>query len=178
MTRSGRLLLVFPCALPLFVGCNTPGKMKSEPASVITASRRFPLLAGIPVPKGFKAIYDRSTGMENARIRMGKYAFSGWSNPEKVFQFYHENMAQAGFTLRQRSLDAGAYLMIFDSNQEEARVLIRKSGFTTDLTIEIIPKVLPNQAPVAAGPQGPPSAPPNGAQRRMPPPQRRPAPRR
>ncbi|MGE3181077.1 MAG: hypothetical protein AB7N71_05550 [Phycisphaerae bacterium] len=172
-------LTLLACATLPHVGCNTPGRMRAEPASVITASRAYPLLAGIPVPKGFRAIYERSTGVENARLRMGKYAFTGWGKPEKVFQFYHENMGQAGFTLRQRSLDAGAYLMIFDSNQEEARVLIRKAGLGTDLTIELIPKVMPGQPPIATPPAGQSYGPPVAQQRRMPPQGgRRPMPRR
>ncbi|MDX2197493.1 MAG: hypothetical protein SF069_00805 [Phycisphaerae bacterium] len=105
------------------------------------AHQEHPLLVGVPLPRGFRLVPERSSGVDNPRMRLGKYAFTGRTSPDELFAFFTRTMGPAGYTLRQRGFDNGLYSMVFTSAYEELRINIRRVGMGTDLSLEMIPVI-------------------------------------
>ncbi len=140
--RQGRWIFplsVIAIAWPL-VGCRSSQANVDTTGAGPVAAQQHPMLAGVPVPRGFRFAPDISVGRDSGRFRYGKYAFYGSADPTTVTRFYSDHMQSAGFRLRVRDFDYGEYSLRFDSSTEECHVRVKKQGLRTRLVIDIGPR--------------------------------------
>ena len=132
---------------------------RTKTPMVVAAAREHPLLGGIPLPRGFRLDETRSSGFQNAHAAAGHYVYKGGKPAAEVVKHFGENMTLAGYTLRQRSVDRGNYFLTYDSAQHECRMVINRSGWSTYITIDLVPRQAappPRRPPPPRGPSAPP----------------------
>jgi len=134
-------LFVSVLVLPL-CGCESSGGGgQAYAASTVKAPPvQHPALEGIPLPRGFEQVDERSFSWSSGQLRHVNFEFVGDKRPADVNRLYKDHMPSAGFSLRQERFDRGEYVMEFESSQERSTVRIRRSGSKTTLIIDVSPK--------------------------------------
>jgi hypothetical protein len=103
------------------------------------------VLEHVPLPPGFALVPERSVARLVGPIRVAQCEFVGPTPVDDVVDFYVRWMPEAKFTLRQKRLESGQYVLWFESRSEECIVRVRPKGSKrTTLTLDLGP--LPDQA--------------------------------
>jgi hypothetical protein len=97
------------------------------------------MLAGIPVPVGFRMVPAHSTVQVVGATRVGRCEFEGATAPDTTARFYLEQMPAAQFKETLRRLDAGEYTLRFESDSEECTIRLKPVQTTTVLIVDIGP---------------------------------------
>jgi hypothetical protein len=127
------------------LGCQSFGSGQGDPGgqALGPGSAAPPLqhqmLAGIPVPVGFRMIPVHSTVQVIGATRVGRCEFEGATAPDTTARFFLEQMPAAQFKETLRRLDAGEYTLRFESDSEECTVRIKPVKTTTVLVVDIGP---------------------------------------
>lgn len=127
LTLPGLVLLITGCSI--FGGNNGPAPSPVE----------HPLMGGVPVPRGFEFVPERSVGRSTAQYRIAKCEFKGRAPVHSVVQFYKAHMPTAGFSLRQERFEDGRANLRFASEKEECFVTAWRSMGRTGLQVDIGP---------------------------------------
>lgn len=130
-------------------GPNATGAMAERPPA---SAQPHPLLQNVPRPVFFRMVPERSVARQSGRIRVLNCEFVGSAHPDAVVDFYKNHMPAAGFTLRQSRFMNGAYILNFESENEECNVKVQGQGKQTVFVIDI--------GPLPTGPAETPERPP------------------
>ena len=125
----------------VLIGCAATGGGGMRVAEAV----QHPMLPGIPVPRGFVSIDEKSKAHESGRFRFASYEFVGNGNRDSVHEFFVEKMPTAGFKLLQRRDEGGVYTLNFRSKNEECTIRVGSRGFRTYAAIDVWP--LPQGTP-------------------------------
>lgn len=99
----------------------------------------YPLLRGIPVPRGYRVLEDRSLARETSTYRVARYEFVGSDSPAAVHAFFLKQMPEAGFVLVQRREEDGVHQLRFQSPDEECAIRIGRRSMQTYFVIDVGP---------------------------------------
>jgi hypothetical protein len=138
-TRQHRALtLLAGTALALVTGCDGMGR--SGDAEMRTARAvQHPMLVGVPLPRGYTVVDDRSVGLERGRLRVAKYEFEGSARKLQLHEFFLNQMPPAGFQLMSRREDNGVITLRFESSTEECTLRIGDRGGKSYFVIDVVP---------------------------------------
>ena len=134
--RIRRLVLVgavLLCAGLSACTTTTTGRMRTSEAV------QHPMLTGIPLPKGFSPVDEKTFATESGQTRLAHYEFTGSARRDAVHEFFINHMPGAGFTLVQRQDEAGVYDLRFESSAEECLIRIGNQRFNTYFRIDLRP---------------------------------------
>jgi hypothetical protein len=145
----------------LLMGCTTVNSTTSGSGRVDLAGdarispRQHPMLQNIPLPPSFQMVPERSITSDSGQTRFAMCEFEGNDRPEHVVRFLIDNMSTANFTLQQKGVERGEYVLRFVSNTEEANMRTWRDGGKTRLYVDIkpLPKGSADRGDVPARPQ-------------------------
>jgi hypothetical protein len=127
--------------IALLLGCSRLAKKDSQAASQVNMLEPQPLMkfADIPVPVGFKLLTQDSYIFESAGVRVGLLRYHGKADPDRVLDFYKEQMLLYNWNLL-NVIEYGQHLMNFDRENETCIVNLLPKGNTTTIVISLGPK--------------------------------------
>lgn len=100
---------------------------------------QHPMLGGIPLPRGFAVVTDKSKAWESGRHRFASYEFIGSVSRDTVHEFFLNHMPTANFKLLQRRDDRGEYILSFTSSTEECSIRIGNRRYKTYIVVDVGP---------------------------------------
>lgn len=142
---TGTFLTLLLCVAGGCATYSSAPQTTSAAESPAASPRQHAMLENIPLPVGFRMVYERSVAKDFGRYRMAKCEFQGSSPPDTVARFYQSYMPSAQFVLRTRSLEAGTYDLRFESATEECNIRVSPSREGTVLVVDLGP--LPQGTP-------------------------------
>jgi hypothetical protein len=133
------LLLCF--GLVIFSGCASPSKKETdiskgqgllEPSSMLKFS-------DVPVPAGFNLLAQNSYFFESQGVRVGVLKYQGRANPDRVINFYKEQMPMYNWTLLNIT-EFGERLMNFERENETCIISLLPKGNNISIIVSLGPK--------------------------------------
>ena len=123
--RRGLVLAGVIVAMAGTTGCESGGRNGTgrmpEPV-------QHPMLDGIPLPRGFAPVHDRTMAFESTQFRLARYEFVGSTPRNTVLEFFLNSLPSAGFRLGPRQDEQGVYFVRFMSDREELSIQIGSRG--------------------------------------------------
>jgi hypothetical protein len=143
MGQPGPIMLIAGVTLlasGLCAGCassaHTAGSRELRNASAV----EYPMLQGVPVPRGYRVVDERSFARETHRFRFARYEFVGSDSRGALHDFFLREMPNAGYRLVQRREENGIQDLRFQSDTEEATIRIGNRGLNkTFFVIDVGP---------------------------------------
>jgi hypothetical protein len=136
------VLSVLSCLLTaLLTGCAGLSKEDSQVSGQVNmlepqTAMKF---ADIPVPVGFKLLTQDSYIFESSGLRVGVLKYRGKADPDRVINFYKEQMAMFNWNLL-NVVEYGQHLMNFDRENETCIVNLMPKGNNIAIVISLGPK--------------------------------------
>ncbi len=93
----------------------------------------------VPVPVGLKSLPLESYSFESSGIRVGVLKYSGKANPDRVINFYKEQMPMYNWELV-NIIEYGQRLMNFEREGESCIITMLPKGNNLTITISLGPK--------------------------------------
>lgn len=132
--------LIFCIYVLFFFGCAglTKKDTGTKTASLIEP-QMVTKLSDVPIPVGFKLIPESSYFFETSGVRIGLLKYEGKNDPERVVNFYKEQMPLYNWRLL-NLVEYGERLMNFDREEESCIISLLPKGKKIMLTISVGPK--------------------------------------
>jgi len=139
MRKAGLLGALGLIALTAALGCSAFSRSSGEKQMVVADNL---VISDLPVPVGFKIDNNRSHFNVNPRTgtRVVFVTYRGRGDALRLMGFFRENMAIAGWELREEASDFGAYVLDFEKTKEAAEVRIVPGRFSTEFSISLNPR--------------------------------------
>lgn len=151
--RVLRVALLSPLLL-LASGCESAGPTRDGSMRASEAVQ-FPMLMGVPLPRGFEVVPERSVARESGRFRVARYEFVGSATRNALHEFFLNHMPGAGFKLMQRRDEGGVYDLRFESGTEECAIRIGEKSFNQAYFIVDVGPLPSGPAPAMEDPTAP-----------------------
>jgi hypothetical protein len=123
-------------ALAVLGGCAAADGPGARPLE----AGEHPMLAGVPLPRGFQPVNERTVAFEGGGLRIARYEFVGDAGRSAVHGFFLDHMPPAGYTLEQRRDEGGVATLRFVGADEECQVRIGTRNFKTYFVIDVAPR--------------------------------------
>lgn len=138
MRKAGLLGAVGLIALAA-LGCSEPSRSSSERQMVVADNL---VISDLPIPTGFRIDNNRSYFNVNpgTGTRVVFVTYRGRGDALRLMGFFRENMAIAGWELKEEAGDFGAYVLDFEKAKEAAEVRIVPGKFSTEFSISLNPR--------------------------------------
>lgn len=134
------LVLVCLCSCVLmFLGCAALRKEKSLAGLGLLEPQAVSKFTDVPVPAGFKFLTKDSYSFEAAGVRVGVLKYQGKASPDRVINFYKEQMPMYNWNLL-NVIEYGDRLLNFDRDRETCIINLLPKGNTITLIISVGPK--------------------------------------
>lgn len=95
----------------------------------------------VPVPVNFKLLVNESFIFENSYSRIGILKYTGRATPERVVEFYKDEMPLHNWNLV-NILEYGRRILNYEKPQESCIITVETSISKTTVTISVAPKIV------------------------------------
>jgi hypothetical protein len=134
--------LIFCCLITtLLIGCAGVSKKESQAGVEANMLEPQPLtkFSDIPIPVGFKLLSQDTYVFESAGMRVGVLKYHGKADPNRVLDFYKEQMQMYNWNLL-NVVEYGQLLMNFDRENETCIINLVPKGNNITIVISLGPK--------------------------------------
>ena len=114
------LVFLFSCILML-EGCALFPKKDAQMATAILEPQAILKFGDVPVPVGFNLLSKESYAFESKGLRVGVLKYKGRANPDRVINFYKEQMPMYNWNLL-NIIEYGERLMNFERENETCNI--------------------------------------------------------
>lgn len=121
------------------MGCSTFPDNKSTSSAGTLEPQALLKFTDVPVPVGLKNLPQQSYSFESSGVRVGVLKYQGKSDPDRVINFYKEQMAMYNWSLV-NIVEYGIRLMNFERENESCIITIEPKGSSVLLIISLGPK--------------------------------------
>lgn len=139
MNKKLLVIALMGCCVIALIGCaglNSKDKPASNPD--LLEPQAIMKFSDVPVPAGFKQMQD-SYSFESSGVRVGALKYHGKANPDRVVNFYKEQMVMYNWNLL-NVVEYGQRLLNFDRDNETCIINMIPKGNEITLVITIGPK--------------------------------------
>jgi len=139
-SSSGIIFLLFAFCILHSFGCTMISKRdKAGGVPGMLEPQAISKFADIPVPMGFKLLPNESYAFESSGIRVGVLKYQGKADPDRVINFYREQMPMYNWSLL-NVIEYGERLMNFDREGETCIIRLLSRGRTLYIVASVGPK--------------------------------------
>ena len=123
------------------IGCSTfsDGNDAKSTNPAMLEPQTILKFSDIPVPVGLKSLPAQSYSFESSGVRVGVLKYQGKNDPDRVVNFYKEQMAMYNWNLV-NIVEYGQRLLNFERENETCIITVEPKGSNVILIISLGPK--------------------------------------
>ncbi len=153
MTSLIKMPILLAVLIVVCAGCATIAPKsqdtKLEPQTQVKLSTADILkFEDVPIPVNFRLAVNESFIFENSYSRIGILKYAGKATPDRVVEFYKEQMPLHDWNLV-NILEYGRRILNYEKAQESCIITVETSVTKTTVTISVAPRLTKQSAPVS-----------------------------